>query len=64
MHKIPTREPTLELIPQLATKPTKHKKSKIKSQKEFMNEIIANEKDIKKELFRVSEPIVFSKRCN
>ena len=42
LDKIPTHKPTLEL----ATERTKEKKSKIKLQQEYINEIIANEKDI------------------
>ena len=38
--KIPTCEPTTKA----ATKPTKHKKSKLKLQKELMNEFIATKK--------------------
>ena len=47
------------------TEPIKHKKSKLKLQQEFMNEIIADEKDINDEIFWnsfVSESIAFSKR--
>ena len=47
LDKTPTREPTAEL----AAEPTKHKKSKLKLQQEFMNEIIANEQDISDEIF-------------
>ena len=55
LDKIPTREPT----PEVATEPTsepatesnEHKKSKLKLQQEFMNEIIFNEKDINDEIF-------------
>ena len=42
VDKFPTREAKL----QLATESTKHKKSKLKLQQEFMYEIIAGEKDI------------------
>ena len=34
-----------------ATEPTKHKKSKLKLQQEFMNENIADKKDINGEIF-------------
>ena len=51
LDKIPTREPTCEPTPELAAEPTEHKKSKLKLQQEFMNEIIANEKDINDEIF-------------
>ena len=47
LDEIPTREPT----PDLATETTKHKKSILNLQQEFMNEIIAKEKDINNELF-------------
>ena len=47
LDKISTREQTREL----AKEPTKHKKSKLKLRQEFMNEIIANEKDITGEKF-------------
>ena len=47
LDKIPTREPT----PELATEPTTQKKSKLKLQQEFMNEIIADEKDLNDEIF-------------
>ena len=40
-----------ETTPELATEPTKQKKSKLKLQQEFMNEIIADEKDISDEIF-------------
>ena len=46
----PVKEPATEPSPKVATEPateaTKHKKYKFKLQKEIMNEIIANEKDI------------------
>ena len=45
--RIPTREPTLEPTPELATEPNKHKKSKLKLQQEFINEIIADKKRYK-----------------
>ena len=47
LDKIPTRKPT----PELATEPTKRKKSKLKLQQKFMNKIIADEKDINDEVF-------------
>ena len=47
LDKIPAHEST----PELATKPTKQKKSKLKLQQEFMNKIIADEKDIYDEIF-------------
>ena len=34
-----------ESIPEVATEPTKHSKSNLKFQREFMNEIMADEKD-------------------
>ena len=37
LDKVPTREPT----PEPVTEPTKQKKSKLKLQQEFMNEIVA-----------------------
>ena len=43
--------PTCELTPEQATESTKHKKSKFTSQQEYMNEIIANKKDINNEIF-------------
>ena len=53
LDKISTREPTPEPAtePEVITEPaeatpTKHKKSKLKLQQEFMNEIIADKKDI------------------
>ena len=44
LDKIPTGEPTRKATAKLATKPTKHRKSKLKLQEEFMNEIKANKK--------------------
>ena len=54
-------EPAAEQIPKISTEPTpklatevtsiKDKKSKLKLQQEFMNEIIAGEKDINNEIF-------------
>ena len=54
--KIPTPEPAAEPTPEVATEPTettptKHKQSKLKLHKEFMNDIIADQKDIKNEIF-------------
>ena len=54
--KIPTPEPAAEPTPEVATEPTEatpteHKKSKLKLHQEFMNEIIADQKDIKNEIF-------------
>ena len=46
LHKIPTREPA----PEPAAEPNKPNKSKLKLQQEFMNELIANEKDINDEI--------------
>ena len=43
--------PTRELTPEQATESTKHKKSKLTSQQEYMNEIIANKKDINNKIF-------------
>ena len=82
LDKIPTREPTEpKTEPEVATEPTpkpvreptptKLKKSKLKLQHKFINEIIANEKDINNEifsnyfifkLFEVSQSMVFIKR--
>ena len=50
LNKILTHEPTPEL-PKETKEPTKHKKSKLKLQQEFMNKNIADEKDINDELF-------------
>ena len=44
-HKIPAREP----IPEVGTEPTKQKKSKLKLQLKFMNEIKSDEKDKQQE---------------
>ena len=54
--KILTRDPTepeTEPTPKPATEatPTKHNKSKFKLQQEFMNEIIADEKDVNSKIF-------------
>ena len=43
--------PTCEPTPELATEPTTQKQSKLKLQQGFMNEIIADEKDINDEIF-------------
>ena len=51
LDKIPTCEPTLEPTPELATGPTKQKKSKLKLRQEFINEIISDEKEINGEIF-------------
>ena len=48
LDKISTREPT----PKLAPESTKHKKSKLKLQKEFINEIITDEKVINDQIFQ------------
>ena len=47
LDKISTRETK----PELATEPTKHKKSKLKLQQEIMNGVIAGKKDINNETF-------------
>ena len=49
LDKIPTSEPS----PELATEPTKLKKSKLKLQQEFMNEIIADKEDMDDEIFGI-----------
>ena len=68
LDKIPIREPTHELTPGLATELTKHKKSQLKLQEEFMTEIIADEKDINDEIFwnyfSLSRSIACRKRLN
>ena len=61
LDRVPTSEPTPEKAGEPAAKttlkveteatPTKRKKLKLKSQEEFMNEIIADKKDIKTEIF-------------
>ena len=61
LDRVPTSEPTPEKAGEPAVKttlkveteatPTKRKKLKLKSQEEFMNEIIADKKDIKTEIF-------------
>ena len=51
LDEIPTRQPTCEPAPELVTEPNKHKKSKSKLQQEFINKIIAKEKDINDKLF-------------
>ena len=50
LDKNPTRKPIPEAATEPATEPTKHKRSKLKLQQEFMNEIIANEKDMNDEI--------------
>ena len=54
LDKIPTREKTpkvaIEQIQEVATNPTKHKKSKLKLQQEFMNDVTADKKDINDEI--------------
>ena len=45
LHKSPAREPT----PEVGTEPTKQKKSKLKLQLKFMNEIKSDEKDKQQE---------------
>ena len=47
LDKIPTRDPA----PELAIEPTKHRNSKLKLQQEFINEVIAGEKDMNDEIF-------------
>ena len=49
--KIPICESTPEVATEPATEPINYKKSKLKLQQEFMNEVIANEKDINYEIF-------------
>ena len=49
--KILTREPTLELAPAPPSEPTKHKKSKLQLQREYIYKIIADEKDIHDQMF-------------
>ena len=56
LDKIPTPEPAAEPTPEVATEPTeatptKHMKSRLKFHQEFMNEIIADQKDEKNEIF-------------
>ena len=58
---MPTCEQAAESKPEVATRltpkvateptPTKHQESKLKLEKEFMHEIIADEKDINNEIF-------------
>ena len=61
IDKILTREST----PEAATEPTKDKKSTLKLQQEFMNEIIASEKDINGEIIlnylKYQNPSLFTK---
>ena len=42
---------TCEPPPELATEPTRNKKSKLKLNQKFMSEIIADEKDRNNEIF-------------
>ena len=49
--KNPNKVSIHESIPELALEPTKDKKSKLKLQQEFMNEITADEKDINDQIF-------------
>ena len=49
--KNPNKVSIHESIPELAPEPTKDKKSKLKLQQEFMNEITADEKDINDQIF-------------
>ena len=51
LDKISTCEPTREPTPELATGPTKQKKSKLKLRQEFINEIISDEKEINGDIF-------------
>ena len=51
IYKILRRETTHERTPGPATQPTTHKKSKLKLQQEFMNELKADEKDINHKIF-------------
>ena len=63
LDKIPIREPTLEV----AGEPTQHKKSKLKLQRQFINEGITNGKDKLKKHFWIILGIrflFFSKRLN
>ena len=50
LHKIPTHVPTPEIATEPATEPTKHKKSKLKLQQEFIDKILANEREINDEI--------------
>ena len=51
LDRIPTHKPTCEPTPELSTEPTKHKKSRLKLQQKFMNEVTADEKDMNNEIF-------------
>ena len=51
LDKTSIRKPSREPTPDLATEKTNHKKSKLKLQQEFMNEIMVDEKDINGEIF-------------
>ena len=51
LDKIPTCKPAPEATTEPAIEPTKHNKSKVKLQQEFMNEIIAGKKVISYEIF-------------
>ena len=51
LDRIPTHKPTPEPTPELSREPTKHKKSRLKLQQEFMNEVTAGEKDMNNEIF-------------
>ena len=68
LDEIPIREPTRETTLELAKELTKHRKSQLKLQQEFMNEILANEKDKYYVIFWIysslSKSIAFRKRHN
>ena len=49
--KLPTHKPTPEPATEPSTEPTKHKRSKLKLQQEFITEIFANKKDVNNEIF-------------
>ena len=61
MHKDSTRKIAAELVPE----PTKHKKSKLKLEQEFMNKVIADEKDIDDKIhwnyFKYQNPLFLAK---
>ena len=65
LDKNPTRKPIPEAATEPAKEPTKHKRSKLKLQQEFMNEIIANEKDMNDEIiwnyFKYQNPSFLAK---
>ena len=65
LDKIWTGGPTREPTPQLAVESTKHKKSKLKLQQEFIHEIKADEKDANDEIFwnyfKCQNPSFFAK---